>query len=317
MDKNKIKFDILKIDALIKKGKAYEEEDIQFEFCNEYNNNQSERDEKVDYPKYIAKINSKFCNYVGILSNNLRKESYGYNCHENEDEYFGQWNKDQKEGYGIYYFKDQKIENEDSIKQIYAGEFKNNQKSGEGIYFRITRIETEGDNFIPVDFSLAIGNFLEDFFVKGVIFSIKDEKRKIYKGKINKDGKKNDDKAEYYEDDEKVFKGKFWENDMIEGRIVLIKDSKKEKGYYFTKNEENNIEFEYNKDEKIDEQLIKQSKELYDIFQYDKVKELFITIMNIKNQLNSKKNFDYIKNINFDMDIKQNLKELYGKWLYC
>ena len=41
------------------------------------------------------------------------------------------------------------------------------------------------------DFNLAIGNFYDDSFTKGIIISVNNRKIKVYKGKI-KEGKKND-----------------------------------------------------------------------------------------------------------------------------
>ena len=148
---NEIKFDVLKIDNCIKKDNSYKDGDIQFQFCSEFNlEDQGEQDPKIDFPKYIAKIKSPNFEYLGILSKNLKKENYGYNHFDNGDEYFGQWNKDKKEGYGIYFFKEE--DNADVIKQVYIGEFKNNVKSGEGIYFKVTKFD-EGkkkENLMPI-----------------------------------------------------------------------------------------------------------------------------------------------------------------------
>ena len=181
---NEIKFDILKIDSRIKKDSQYLEGESIFQFCPDYNpESLDESDEKADYVKYFAKIKFPSFQYLGILSKNLKKENYGYNKFDNGDEYFGQWNKDKKEGYGIYYFNEDK-ENTDTIKQIYVGEFKNNVKSGEGIYFNISNFTKEKK---PLDFNLAIGNFTEDNFKSGIIYSMKEGKRKIYRGKVNKD----------------------------------------------------------------------------------------------------------------------------------
>ena len=106
---NEIKFDILKIDSRIKKDSKYQEGETIFQFCTEYNpETLDESDEKTDYVKYIAKIKFPSFQYLGILSKNLKKENYGYNQFDNGDEYFGQWNKDKKEGYGIYYFNEDK-----------------------------------------------------------------------------------------------------------------------------------------------------------------------------------------------------------------
>ena len=121
---NELKFDVLKIDSRIKKDSQFEEDGTIFQFCPEYHPESiDESDQKSDYVKYIAKIKNPSFQYLGILSKNLKKENYGYNIFDNGDEYFGQWNKDKKEGYGIYYFSDPEC-----IKQIYVGEFKNAQR---------------------------------------------------------------------------------------------------------------------------------------------------------------------------------------------
>ena len=314
MENNEIKFDILKIDAKIKKDNVYEENDNKFQFCVDYNpDNQKDDDEKTDNPKYIAKINTKTFKYLGILSKNLKKELYGYNYYDNGDEYFGQWNKDKREGYGIYFFKE---EGGDSIKQIYIGEFKNNKKSGEGMYFHITKLGQEEDLSIPIDYSLAIGNFIEDNFTKGIIISMKDGKRTIYRGKINKDGKKNDDHAELYEDNNKIFHGIFKDNNMSEGRIIIMKEGKKVNGYYFNKKNEEDVNFNYEKGENDDEKYIKNLNALNAVLEYEKINDLFINIMMIRVKANSSNNFDYMKNLKYDTDIKQKLKEQYGKYLY-
>ena len=314
MSNKGIKFDILKIDSQIKSNQKYEEEGNRFEYCKEYNqDNQSDDDEG---PKYIAKINSNTYKYLGILSKYLKKESFGYNCYINGDEYFGQWNKDKKEGFGIYFYKEG---GSDPINQIYIGEFKNNTKSGEGIFFNIFKIDIEEDLSIPIDFSLAVGHFSENNFNKGIIYTIKNGKRRIYKGKLNKEGQKNDDKAEYYEEDNKIFHGIFKENNMIEGRIIITKGVGKEAGYYFKKNgeEEKDIDFDFEKGEKDDVKYINKFDKLNETFDYEKIKDLFVSILMIRIKSNASNNFDYIKNLNFDVDIKQKLKGQYGKYLNC
>ena len=327
---NEVKFDVLKIDSLIKKEGTYKEGENIFQFCSEYNNSQSEEDQKIDITKYIAKIKNSYFEYLGILSKNLKKENYGYNHFDNGDEYFGQWNKDKKEGYGIYFFKEQ--ESPDIIKQIYIGEFKNNVKSGEGIYFDVTKFseeknekkkEKEKENKIlpPLDFNLLIGNFSEDNFIKGIIFSMENEKRKIYKGKMSKEGKKNDDNAEIYEDDDKIFFGIVKDNMMMEGRIIIMKEGKKNTAYYFTKKESNtidtDIDFDYDKGEKDDDKYIRKLNDFNNTFDYERIQELFVSVMKIREKINDENSFEFIKNLNYDEDIKQQLKEQYGKYLYC
>ena len=319
---NEVKFDVLKIDNFIKKDKIYKDGETQFQFCSEYNQQyQGEQDPKIDFPKYIAKIKSSNFEYIGILSKNLKKESYGYNHFDNDDEYFGQWNKDKKEGYGIYFYKE---DNEETIKQVYIGEFKNNLKSGEGIYFKVTKFNTEkkeGKLMPPLDFTLVVGNFLDDNFIKGIIFSMDEGKRKIYKGKMSKDGEKDDDKAELYEDNNKIFYGKVKKNNMIEGRILIMNDNKKETGYYFSRKGNNSIDddldFAYEKGMENDDKYIRKLNELNNTFDVERIQDLFIDVMKIREKTIGSDNFEYIKNINYDMDIKQELKDQYGKYLYC
>ena len=319
---NELKFDVLKIDSLIKKETIYKEGENIFQFCKEYDSSQGEQDQKIDIPKYIAKIKTSSFEYLGILSKNLKKENYGYNHFDNGDEYFGQWNKDKKEGYGVYFFLDEA--NPNSKKDIYIGEFKNNVKSGEGIYFKVSKFDEEKkENNImpPLDFFLMIGNFLEDNFIKGIIYSIEDGKRIIYKGKMNKEGKKNDDNAELYEDDNKVFYGIVKENIMMEGRNIIMKDGKKETAYYFTLKGNNSIDsdidFDYDKGEKDDDKYIKKLNELNNVFDYEKIQDLFISVMKIRVKANATDNFEYMKKLDYDMDVKQELKDQYGKYLYC
>ena len=323
-NENEIKFDILKIDSTIAKNDTYEEGENKFEFCLEYKPEEIlEQNQSIDYQKYISKIKADSFDYLGILTNNLKKNGHGYNHFDNGDEYFGQWEKNNKEGFGIYFFKEKEEKNLYSpFNQIYIGDFKNNIKSGNGLYFNIKKFSKEektDDINKPIDFVVAIGNFNEDKFIKGIIFSIVDGKRKIYKGKIL-DGKKNDTDSEIYEDDNKIFFGNVQNNIMIEGRVIILKDGEKEAGYYFKKNENSNIkdgdfEFDYNKNKEEDENYIKKFDELNDMFQYETFQDLFIDVMKMREKCNNQDNFEYIKNLNYNVDVKQELLEKYEKYL--
>ena len=163
---------------------------------------------------------------------------------------------------------------------------------------------------------MAIGKFSEDSFMKGTIFSMKDGKRKTHKGKINKEGKRNDDNCELYEDNNKIFHGIFKENEMIEGRIIIVKEGNKEKGFYFKKNGEDDINFDYEKNEKDDNKFMNKLIAINDVFEYKKIKDLYISIIEIRFKLNSSNSFDYMKNLNYENEIKQKLKDLYGKYFY-
>ena len=316
--KNELKFDVLKIDSRIKKDSQFQEGETIFQFCPEYKpDSLEESDQKTDYLKYFAKIKNPSFQYIGNLSKNLKKENIGYNQFDNGDEYFGNWNKDKKDGYGIYFFKE---ESKANPHQIYVGEFKNNMKSGEGIYFNISKFSADKPN-TPLDFDLIIGNFTDDIFQKGIIYNMNEGKRKIYKGKIDKDGKKNDEIAELYEDNDKIFFGAIKDNIMLEGRIIIMKDNKKENGYYFSRKEDNlldgDVNFDYLKWEEKDDEYMKKLNELNNTLINEKIQELFESIIQIREKAECGNNFEFIKNVNYDSDIKQMLKTQYGKFLYC
>ena len=246
----------------------------------------------------------------------MKKENIGYNQFDNGDEYFGLWNKDKKDGYGIYFFKE---ETKTLPHQIYVGEFKNNMKSGEGIYFNVSKFSPDKENS-PLDFDLIIGNFTDDIFQKGIIYNMKEGKRKIYKGKMDNDGKKNDEMGELYEDNDKIFFGAIKDNIMLEGRVIIMKDDKKENGYYFSRKGNNlldDVDFDYLKWEEKDDEYIKKLNELNNTLINEKILELFESIIQIREKAECGDNFEFIKNVNYDNDIKQMLKTQYGKFLYC
>ena len=314
---NELKFDVLKIDSRIKKDSQYQEGETIFQFSTEYKPDSLEDcDQKTDYLKYFAKIKTPFFQYIGNLSKNLKKENFGYNQFDNGDEYFGLWNKDKKDGYGIYFFKE---ETKILPHQIYVGEFKNNMKSGEGIYFNVSKFSPDKENS-PLDFDLIIGNFTDNIFQKGIIYNMKEGKRKIYKGKMDNDGKKNDEMGELYEDNDKIFFGAIKDNIMLEGRVIIMKDDKKENGYYFSRKGNNlldDVDFDYLKWEEKDDEYIKKLNELNNTLINEKILELFESIIQIREKAECGDNFEFIKNVNYDNDIKQMLKTQYGKFLYC
>ena len=338
IDNNQLVLDVLKIDSLIKINNLYEEKNMKFQFCLDYQpENAQEQDENIDYPKYISEIKYKSFNYLGILSKKFIKEIHGYKTFNNGDEYFGQWKQDKKNGHGIYFYKNEDKEEDPSFNQIYIGGFENNIKSGEGIYFNVKKFshdEKEGESSIPfeskisednkdglatpLEFTVSIGNFVNDNFLEGIVVRIEEGHQRIYKGKII-EGKKNDEKGEIYEDKNKIFIGKLKNNIMTEGRIIILNKGKKEEGYYFYKNGidgKGDIEFDYNKEGFNDAHYIKKLNEFNKKIKCSDLQDLFISVMKIRKSFNDEDRFEYMKNLNYDIDIKQDLKEQYGKYFH-
>ena len=318
-----IKFDMLKILSIIQKDGSYKEGDYIFEFYKEYQQQKIEEEPEC-LPKYFVDIKYEECRYLGVLSNILTKEIYGYNIFQNKDEYFGHWNNSVKEGYGIYYFKENEKE-EEKIKNIYIGEFKKNKKSGEGLYFKIKNFEEgEGNEIMPKDFIFSLGIFSNDKFKEGIIYNIEGDKRQIYKGKLNEKGEKTDEKAEIYENNNQIFHGALKNNIMIKGRIIVLKNEenviKKEEAYYFERKEENlnseDIEFDYRKEEEMDDELIKKMQNLFEVYDCEKLKNLYIKVIEIREKLRGPENFKFIKDLDYDVMIKEELKKIYEKYIY-
>ena len=49
------------------------------------------KDPNSDFPKYFSLITTKNFKYTGALSNNLKRENYGYSVMENKDEFLGEY----------------------------------------------------------------------------------------------------------------------------------------------------------------------------------------------------------------------------------
>ena len=88
IDNNQLMLDILKIDSLIRINNIYEENNIKFQFCLDCQpKDVKEKDQNIDYPKYISEIKFNSFNYLGILTKKFIKEIRGYKTFNNGDEY--------------------------------------------------------------------------------------------------------------------------------------------------------------------------------------------------------------------------------------
>ena len=264
------------------------------------------KEENSEYPKYFSTISTKNFDYIGILSNQLKRDKYGYSKMEKEhsDEYLGEYKNELRDGFGIYKFNS---DNDEDIKEIYIGNYKNNKKEGEGMYLKISKSikEDSSGNDILINYNSGIGTFEGDIFKNGKIFNCKDGIQILYQGKLNEIGEPEDDDAIIYEEDNKIFRGKVSKGDMIEGRNIILNEKlEKVNSYYFTKID-GKYDFDYFKKEEIDEECIKKLKE-NPIQNYGK------NIQNIFNEINNAfnkfKDYDTAIRIDFEKDIKNKIK---------
>ena len=59
---------------------------------------------KVDNLKYFAKIKRNNEEYIGILTEDFKRDLFGYSLFNQGDEYLGEISKENKNGFGIYKF---------------------------------------------------------------------------------------------------------------------------------------------------------------------------------------------------------------------
>ena len=264
------------------------------------------KEENSEYPKYFSTISTKNFDYIGVLSNQLKRDKYGYSKMEKEhsDEYLGEYKNELRDGFGIYKFNS---DNDENIKEIYIGNYKNNKKEGEGMYLKISKSikEDSSGNDILINYNSGIGTFESDIFKNGKIFNCKDGVQILYQGKLNEIGEPEDDDAIIYEEENKIFRGKVSRGDMIEGRNIILNEKlEKVNSYYFTKID-GKYDFDYFKKEEIDEDCIKKLKE-NPIQNYGK------NIQNIFNEINNAfnkfKDYDTAIRMDFEKDIKNKIK---------
>ena len=265
------------------------------------------KDENAFYPKYFCEITAKNFKYIGILTNELKRDIYGYSLLDNQDEFLGEYKNQIREGFGIYKFK-----SNEERQEIYIGEYINNKKEGKGIFIKINKIikDDSNGNSVLIDFDSNIGTFKDNLFHKGIIYSLKDKAEKLYYGKLNDLGEQEDTEALLIEDKNKIFKGKISKGNLLEGRNIFINDKyEKTKAYYFIKekreNNEESYSFDYNKNEKDDDENIKKVKDILERNYSEKMQEIF-NLLN--NAFNSFKNYEKAINIDFENDIQNKIK---------
>ena len=242
-----ITFDILVINDKIDKNEIYQNKNNNQEYT--FIKNENSLDKKKE--KYFASIISSF-KYIGTLSDELKREGFGYYLYDinDGDEYAGNWRDNKKDGGGIYIYK----KNENDREELYLGKWLNGCKHGRGIYFYKMH---KGKNLTDGDYDVILGDFENDYYKEGYIISKKGEDETIYKGKMNRDGNKEDEHAMYFENGNKAFYGQFLNNEMEKGRILIFDEndtSVVNSKYYFEK-DENDFKFDINKNKEIDDKL--------------------------------------------------------------
>jgi hypothetical protein len=263
------------------------------------------KDPKSEYPKYFAKICTKNFEYIGVLTNELKREKYGYSIMGNKDEYLGEYKNEIRDGFGIYKFNP----NEDE-EEIYIGDYKDNKKTGQGLYLKIYKSvkESSSGEIILIDYDCGIGDFKDDVFNNGKIFTVRDENETLYQGKINDIGSPSDEEALIVEGGDKIFMGRLIDGELIEGRNIFVDENwNKKNAYYFTKNNnvENPFDFDASKNEDKDEDIIKMVKESHVKAYKSQIQNIF---KDVCESLDKFKKFESAIDFDFENNTKNKIK---------
>ena len=263
------------------------------------------KDPKSEYPKYFAKISTQKFDYMGILTNELKREKYGYSVLENKDEYLGEYKNEIRDGFGIYKFNP----NEDE-EEIYIGDYKDNKKTGQGLYLKIFKSvkESSSGEIILLDFDCGMGDFKDDTFNNGKLFTVRADNETLYQVKINDIGVPSDEDALIVEGGDKLFMGKLIDGELIEGRNIFVDENwNKKNAYFFTKtdNVENPFDFDANKKEDKDEEIIKMVKESNVKAYKSQIQNIF---KDVCDSLDKFKKFESAKDVDFENNVKSKIK---------
>lgn len=191
--------------------------------------------------RYIAKVefeqDKEFFTYLGGVNLNFERNELGIYKYQNGDVFFGNWNKNLKEGMGIFYsFQPFTASPSKLFFNFYIGNWTSNSKNGNGIYLRIlvNPESTKNNNFDNsvleqnLNFTYQHGNFNQNNnSINNSCISHLTKKLSEHHFIIN------------YNEIEKIeiFCGTFKDDDFIEGINYFISENNEEAIYYGKMNE--------------------------------------------------------------------------------
>ena len=181
-------------------------------------NEEAGSESKEEY-KYICSLEKNNCKYSGTLNNKFQRDGYGLEIFNNGDKYFGQYDSDIRNENGIYYFSQEKSdENSTNVQtECYLGQWKNNVKDKNGIYIWMDEPENNFE-YDFANFDAYVGEFEEEKYIRGTYLSKINNEYYLYHGNFDKEGKKNDNNAYFYSSKfNKLFHGKIVKDTLESG----------------------------------------------------------------------------------------------------
>lgn len=218
-------------------------------------------DETGNKIKYLISSEEKNLKFRGIINPFFEREGYGVNEHENGDTYFGYYEKDARNGHGIYTFTPKK-KGEDLLSEFYYGLWKNDLKNGNGIYLwlRENAAKKPFSDFDNSNFQAFIGEIERDIFKKGTLLSKEGEDYLVYHGTFDIDGNREGKNCFFFNSTlEELCFGEYLDDRFIKGYVAHFDEEGNVKD--FLKFSDGQI---ISKEKLDDEEFKKKSKIMFD-----------------------------------------------------
>lgn len=217
------------INEILRKDKIYQKEDViikKWDDIDSINKN------------YIVQMTKEGSKYIGVLNEFFEREGYGAYFFPNNDMYFGNFKNDMRNFNGIYIWsptkKDSKV-----LTESFYGFWRNNKKGHNGIYMWLE--EGEGNNdFDEANFSAYVGELENSIYKKATVLQKSESDYHLYHGNLDSNGKKSDNDGFFYSASlDKVFHGKFENDNFISGYITSFNEDGKIKDINYCEFDEN------------------------------------------------------------------------------
>lgn len=239
---NCIKLEKDKVKAKIAETGYYEEEGVKIKNW--------EGDKETEY--YIGDLKKGKSKYLGVLNVVLKRENYGVNYYDNGDIYFGMFDSDVKNKHGAYFFAPT-VEEGHILSEVYHGYWKANMKEMRGMYVWLK--EKENDTcFDTSDMEAFVGEIESDLYKRGCYLTKINYSFYVYYGSFDRDGKKNDENAFFYDNvRDRVFNGKIVNDKFVNGYMAAFDENSEIKSLIYLEFDHNDTPTEFLKAEEIDE----------------------------------------------------------------
>ena len=153
-----------------------------------------ENEEQPDF--FLGQITKNNETFLGTFNGDFERNGYGFCTYENGDQYFGFFEKDQRNRHGIYLWPSEK-KNGLIYSEMYYGFWKNNKRDKNGMYIWIDE-PLGNEQFDAANFDTYVGLIENDTFKRGTYLSKNGDDYYLYHGNFDNELKKTDDNAFYY-----------------------------------------------------------------------------------------------------------------------